>query len=288
MHFFALKDTPTKMSAEIGSIAAAVSELACKVFRSQTRAVRVLDDELPAIEVTAMNSLSTGGSSSAAASTNDTTEPIIGIESFWPEDCSLSQERKKLLYWQYQRSMGCQEYAAALAIVLKGLADGGIKLMHDGKPVIDILLLNTIEFDVSDILSARGSEACLRMRDPVTDLTLPVIATHETMDRITAMGESVCARLGMRMPPREGHNREKLKRHRPESYTGTVPHWWVATVVEDTRTSRHVMVHLDICGAAYDPSALVATSSLTDIHGPPSSFDRISLKMFVTPDRNTL
>lgn len=236
-------------------IAAAVSEKACIAFPSYARVSRVLDNDTITLEVG--------------------TEPLgLNIESFWPEDCSLSTERKAQLFWQYHRSVGCHEFVAILAKVLKELCDSGVKLGHDGGEVVDILVLNSVEFDVSDLLSVKSKDAVLKVHDPMTNTTVPIISTHEQMDHLTGLGEAVCARLGIQLPPLND-DRESLKLHRPQSYVGTVPHWWVAVVVEKENggIKEYRMVHLDICGAAYDASALVKTAD-----------NLVSLQTFITPE----
>ena len=108
----------------------------------------------------------------------------------------------------------------------------------------------------------------------MTGTTVPIIPTHETMDRLIDLGESVCARLGMQLPPlEERRDREVLKRHRLESYVGTIPHWWIAVVVEGEKNGNkeYNMVHLDICGAV--------------VKAPGSSGDElVSLQTFSTPE----
>jgi hypothetical protein len=239
----------------IVEIAAAVSEKGCISFPSYARVRHVLDNETITLEVG--------------------TEPLgLDIERFWPEDCALSTDRKAQLFWQYHRSMGCHQFVAILAKVIKELCDSGVKLGHEGGEVVDVLVLNSVEFDVSDLLSAKSKDAVLKVHDPVTNTTVPIISTHEQMDRLIGLGEAVCARLGMTLPPL-GDSREKLKLHRPESYVGTVPHWWVAAVVEKEcgGIKEYRMVHLDICGAAYDASALAETDD-----------NLVSLQTFITPE----
>jgi hypothetical protein len=142
--------------------------------------------------------------------------------------------------------------------------------------VVDVLVLNCGELDVSDIIS---SDRALRVHDPVTDTTVPVIATHATMEKMYGLGEEVCFRLGMQLPDEEGEVWTKMKKHCPEAYDTTVPHWWVAVVVvvedQGTREKEYTMVHLDLCGAAYDPSSLVMA---------PGSGTLVSLKVFTTPE----
>ena len=68
-----------------------------------------------------------------------------------------------------------------------------------------------------------------------------------------------------------------LKKHRPESFAGSCPHWWVAVVFETTSAlsgkKEYQMAHLDICGAAYDLKALVKA---------PGTSELVSLKTFTT------
>ena len=111
---------------DVVEIAAAVSEKVCDAFPSFTRVNHVLDDERTIVVAPAQH-------------------VGLNIESFWPEDCPLSAERKRSLFWQYHRSMSCHQYATVLATVLKDLCDAGVRLGHDGNAVVDVLVLNTIE-----------------------------------------------------------------------------------------------------------------------------------------------
>mmetsp|Transcript_16494 Transcript_16494/g.24154 ORF Transcript_16494/g.24154 Transcript_16494/m.24154 type:complete len:474 (+) Transcript_16494:242-1663(+) len=136
-------------------------------------------------------------------------------------------------------------------------------------------------YQTSDILTVNNGKDVLQVHDPVTDTTIPIIATHATMDRLLDLGESVCRRLGMQAPPKD-HTRtiDTMKQHRPESYTGSVPHWWIAVSVEEeimNGKKRYYMVHLDVCGAAYDRKALVQAPS-------GRSETLISLQTFETPE----
>ena len=194
-------------SSDINEIAAIVSkEIQCSIFPSYTRVSRILDDG--------------NGNTIEVTTSIVSCEPTgCDINWFWPTDCSLSDERKRSLFWQYHRSKGCNQYTAALAAVLKGLCDSGVQLTHCGHVVDDILVLNSTEFDVSDILTAqRKSNSVLKVHDPVTNTTIPCIATHEGMDHLHDLGEEVCTRLGMKAP-KVGHGERKLKdtlkTHRP-------------------------------------------------------------------------
>jgi len=108
----------------------------------------------------------------------------VDFDSFWPKDCSIPDEKKRALFWQFRRAIGCDQFTFVLAQVLKALCDTGVPLMHQDRPVVDIQVLNSNEFDVSDLLAAQGDDAPLKVRDPVTGVTVPFIATHETMDRL--------------------------------------------------------------------------------------------------------
>jgi hypothetical protein len=87
------------------------------------------------------------------------------------------------------------------------------------------------------------------------------------MDRQEALGQGMCHRMGLSMPedsPKCRAFRQRLKQDRADSYSGAVPHWWVAVVVEgvnDFGAKEWMMVHLDVCGAAYDETALVSSQN---------------------------
>eukprot|EP00592_Proboscia_alata_P015352 CAMPEP_0194393992 /NCGR_PEP_ID=MMETSP0174-20130528/123606_1 /TAXON_ID=216777 /ORGANISM="Proboscia alata, Strain PI-D3" /LENGTH=592 /DNA_ID=CAMNT_0039189739 /DNA_START=107 /DNA_END=1885 /DNA_ORIENTATION=- len=206
------------------------------------------------------------------------------LESFWPHECrSLSKERKQIIFWQFHRSMACHIYTAILAKVLKGLCDDGVPMSYEGRPVVDILVLDMAEFDVSDILATKGPDSCLRVRDPVSGRIFPILATHEVMEQQIELGELGCSRLGMKIPemtPDICSSIKQIKQHRPLSFKGSVPHWWVAVVVEGVNRigkKEWIMVHLDICGSAYDSAALVPSKET-------NKDSLVPLKVFCTPE----
>ncbi|KAL7545435.1 hypothetical protein ACHAWF_008784 [Thalassiosira exigua] len=241
------------MPAEVTEIAAVVSEKICDIFPSYARVARVLPDK-NAVELDVAV---------------DGTPVGLDVEGFWPEGCTLSAERKRAWFWQYHRAMGCHQCTAILAMVMKGLCDNGLPLVHNGAPVVDVLVLNTLRFDVSDLLSGKG---LLRVHDPVTNTTVPVIASHEAMSRLHELGRDICYRLGMQLPDGDKDGRRNnMKKDFPETYVGTVPHWWVAVVT--CNGGAYEMVHIDVCGAAYDPAALVSTGETF-----------VSLKVFSTQE----
>jgi hypothetical protein len=249
---------------EVTEIAAVVSEAVCDISSGYTRVARVLPG--------------TGKRRTVEIVWDDTPRGNpFDIDAFWPnEDCPLSADEKLTYFWQYHRSVGCDQFTAILANVFKSLCDAGISLVHNKQPVVDILALNCVEFDVSDILSSPDN--VLHLHDPVTNTTLPVIATNATMEQMYNMGPEVCTRLGKHLPEDASKTWGKMKQHLPESYNSTLPHWWLAVVVKGDRNKgekERKMVHLDLCGAAYDPSSLVRA---------PRSETMVSLKVFTTPE----
>ena len=112
--------------------------------------------------------------------------------------------------------------------------------------------MNTTELDVSDIPQDR----ILRLRDPISGIVVPAMSTHENKDLLRQIGKDVCLRFGFHVPPKEADD-EARRAQRIEAYKGTVPHWWVAVIVEGTcgEVTERRMVHLDVCGAAYDDTA---------------------------------
>jgi len=250
------------MPLEVTEIAAIVSLQICDICPSFTRVNRLLPDNRT-IEMTWVE--------------NDDDHFGFDMDRFWPTDCTLSPHEKLALYWKYTRSTGCNHFSAILAKVLKGLCDNGELLVHNGMPVVDIFALNSMEFDVSDILSS--SDQLLKIHDPVSDVTVPCISTHQQMEKLLNMGEKACHRLGLELPEKVSKEWNMMKKYVPDSYKTTVPHWWLAVVVEGQDTShsekQHTMVHLDVCGAAYDESALSKV---------PGNDSLVSLKVFSTPE----
>jgi len=245
---------------EITDVAARVSEQYYVSFPSNQKVSRMMNNAT--IEITA-------------------SPDRVGFDEFWPKDCQLSDERKQFLFWQYHRSIGCDQIVYVLACVVKELCDSGVPLTHRGKKVVDVLVLNSMEYDVSDLLEAEGSFAGdaspLAMHDPVSGVVLPAIATHAVMDTMTEIGEAGCMRLG-RNTPRASKVRNKIREFNPEAYSTTVPHWWLTVIVEgqnEFSMGERSMVHLDLCGAAYDANALVPG---------PTSGSLVPLQVFCTPE----
>ena len=270
---------------EVTEIAATLSaQLATTIYPSFIRVAKVLlspDDSGSSSPTTLiLSTTSPPGSSSL----QKTSSPIgLDLEAFWSgENCSdLSDDTKRELFWQYHRSMGCHQCAASFATVLKDLCDKNVPLRHKGLPVVDVLVLNTLQCNVSDILS--DPTKVLMSHDPSTNLTVPVIATHEKMVHLYDLGEAQCLRLGLHRPEKESGVMKQMKQVQPEAYRGTVPHWWIAVVVEAPgtggNTKDYTMVHLDLCGAAYDRAALVKVPDTSD-----DEEHLVSLKVFTTPE----
>lgn len=253
------------MSLEVTEIAATVSEEICNLSPSYIHVARVLPGS--------------GKRRTVEMAWDDSPRGnFFDIDAFWPnKDCPLLADEKRTYFWQYYRSMGCDQFTAILASVFKSLCDNNICLVHNKQPVVDILALNCLEFDVSDILSS--PDKALKLHDPVTDTTVPAIATHATMEQMYNLGGEMCIRLGKHQPDKETiKSWAKMKQHIPDAYNSTVPHWWLAVVVEglqSTGEKAYTMIHLDLCGAAYDPSSLVTA---------PTSKALVSLKVFTTPE----
>lgn len=241
---------------EVADVAARVSEQISATFCSHQKVSRMVD--------------------------NATVEIIhspnpVGLNDFWPNDCQLSDDRKRFLFWQYHRSLGCDQIVYILVRVLKELCDSGIVLAHQGKKVVDILVLNSMEYDVSDLIEPETDTPPLAIRDPVSGVVTLAIATHAVMDAMTEIGEAGCLRLG-RTAPGASKSRSKIKELRPDAYSTSVPHWWLAVVVEgqgEDEQNERSMVHIDLCGAAYNENALVSAPSNTSL---------VPLQIFCTPE----
>jgi hypothetical protein len=191
------------------------------------------------------------------------TERIVTLSTFWPDDCKLPEGMKERRFWEYNRATRCNTLVGSLALVLKKLCDAGVELHFDNDRVENIWILNTVTFDVADLLPT-----CLKLHDPVSGATVPIIGTHEGYDKLSALGKDVCRRLGWNVPRGEDDEcRRNLKAHHPESYATTVPHWWLVAIVGSERR----MIHLDLCGPTYCSDAKAFH------HGVP-------LKIFETPE----
>lgn len=201
------------------------------------------------------------------------TNAPVDEKSFWPDELDnvgLTEEQRAQMYLRFQTSNNCNNAVLLFAYALKCLCDDGVPLCHEGQPVVDIRVLNANEFDVSDILDTR----ILQLKDCDSEVTIPSVSTYENKANLRKVSPSVLRNCGFMPPPVEPAE-EDFKKLRPKSYTGTVPHWWIAAITEGYRLGavERRMVHLDICGAAYDDKAFqVYNGSL------------VSLQMFCTPD----
>ena len=210
-------------------------------------------------------------------------EPGVCLDTFWPEGCVASEEWKRNRYWEYQRSFACHSIVSVFAFVMKRLCDSGVQLAHKGQPVVDLLVCNTTEFDVADLLSS-----CLRLHDPISGVTIPTISTYESQDRLRELGEAACRRLGWGMPADDVESAgKKMKEARPQSYSTCVPHWWLVAIVG----SERMHVHVDLCGPTYDRGAFVehkAFSTPLHVFSTPGYFIRphptLAHKFVLTPE----
>lgn len=177
----------------------------------------------------------------------------VGLEEFWADDrdnAILSRKQKERLHLQYHRSFGTHGKVLAFVSALQVLCDSGISFHYDGRPVVDILVATTPEFDISDIMETR----VLHIIDPVHHMAGHAVNNHERIENLRMLDRKAYRKLGMEAQSSR-QSVEYIKTHRPVAYRGSMPHWWVIAVTEGPKLSgvtQRSMVHIDVCGAAFD------------------------------------
>ncbi|GMH40740.1 hypothetical protein BSKO_08644 [Bryopsis sp. KO-2023] len=184
----------------------------------------------------------------------------IAANDLWYDDLDhviLSPEEKERCHLKLHRAIGCDGHVHAVAEGLKELCDSGIPLSYEGDRVVDIWVMNTTMFDVSDL----PSTSILKLRDPISGVTIRVLSTYEDQDMLRSVGADVCRRVGFGVPEASAA---------PKAAMTSAPHWWVAAIVEGQGERR--MVHVDVCGAAYGDSGFRRQDG-----------ELVSLLVFTTP-----
>lgn len=173
-------------------------------------------------------------------------ETAVSLEDFWPSDCSLDSNRQHYLYWAIVCSSSCDTWTMALALTLKELSDYGIILTHESRPVTNIVVLNTPTMDVGDLLPT-----AVELLEPESGARVSMFSTPASQLALKLLGPEVQERLGWGVSPTftEELRDNFVERFGETSLTETVPHWWIAAIVQGVYGAY--MVHIDLCGPAY-------------------------------------
>lgn len=173
-------------------------------------------------------------------------EEPVGPEDFWPPDCTFSVEQRHYLYWAIVCCSSCDTWTLALALALKELSDHGVVLAHEGKPVVNIVVMNTPTMDIGDLLPT-----AVEFLEPISGARIPMFSTPASQLALRAMGNEVQERLGWGVASMFDEQLRKnfVDEFGDSSLTHTVPHWWIAAIVQGYY--GRYMVHVDLCGPAY-------------------------------------
>jgi len=174
--------------------------------------------------------------------------PIDSPEKFWPQGYKLAVDRQQQLFWKVVRSHGCNEAAAVLAASLAQLRRMGATLVHQGERVSNVLILAAEDLDVKDLVPGD-----IELVDPILGNRIKVLSTYALLQRLQGIDPVVADRLGV-SPADFNVDSEKLSRIRASGRElhEVVPHWWVAVELESFECKDHKLVHLDVCGPAYN------------------------------------
>lgn len=173
-------------------------------------------------------------------------EAAVSLEDFWPKDCPFDSKKQHYVYWAIVCSSSCDTWTMALALTLKELSDYGVILTHESRPVTNIVVLNTPTMDVGDLLPT-----AVELLEPGSGARVSMFSTPASQLTLKMLGPEVQERLGWGVSPTftEELRDNFIERFGEASLTQTVPHWWIAAVVQGAR--GYYMAHIDLCGPAY-------------------------------------
>lgn len=197
-------------------------------------------------------------------------------QGFFDKNVTLSREERRKIFLRYKISEQPHLYVSLLVKALVDLVESGIVLTHDGDPVYNIVVLNNHCFDVSDLLGCYDITLHAKYDDNIHKISS--MPTFESMLKMKVEGPAFCEAFG-RLDP--WFDREKLEKYCELDFSCTsVQHCWVGVVVKnkekqpamfkDSGDSRsrikallhdtYRMVHIDICGGAYDEKGFAQSS----------------------------
>lgn len=170
----------------------------------------------------------------------------VSFDDFWPPDCSLTADRRHYLYWAIVCSSSCDTWTLALALTLQELSDYGVIITHDSRPVVNFVVLNTPSMDVGDLLPDS-----VDLLEPISGARVSMFSTPASQLALKTLGPEVQERLGWGVSSMFDDDLRNTfaERFGERSLSQTVPHWWIAAIVQGDHGLY--MVHVDLCGPAY-------------------------------------
>lgn len=166
---------------------------------------------------------------------------------------ATSEEEAENAFWKLYRSGGCHQYVLVLVSILQKLADHSFTIVHDGSRLSNIMVINTMALDVSDIIS-RGQEPTVvvpgAMIGERKDVELPLYSTYHNVNALAkkAAIRKAHAFLGrgvfVEVPKKK--TQDAIASLTGTAPSGLVPHWWICAF-----TKNQKMVHVDLCAIAY-------------------------------------
>ncbi|CAJ1363301.1 unnamed protein product, partial [Effrenium voratum] len=198
-------------------------------------------------------------------------EESVSLEDFWPPECTLDAQQKHYVYWAIVCSSSCDTWTMALALTLKELSDYGVILTHESRAVTNLIVLNTPTMDVSDLLPG-----AFELLEPESGARVSMFSTPASQLSLKQLGAEVQERLGWGVSPtfNEELRDSFVDRFGEQCLTNSVPHWWIAAIVQGAY--GHYMVHIDLCGPAYGTFCRSRSKALR--HGK-----ELPLDYFITP-----
>ncbi|CAE7036686.1 proP [Symbiodinium natans] len=197
----------------------------------------------------------------------------VSFDDFWPPDCSLTADRRHYLYWAIVCSSSCDTWTLALAMHFKELSDYGVIITHDSRPVVNFVVLHTPSMDVGDLLPTS-----VELLEPISGARVSMFSTPASQLALKTLGPEVQQRLGWGVSSMFNDELRSTfaERFGERSLSQTVPHWWIAAVVQGDYGLY--MVHIDLCGPAYGTFCR-STSAMKSL----PNGKELPLDYFITP-----
>ena len=173
------------------------------------------------------------------------------IDPMKPESMFVSNDNSFLardMFWKIHRASGCNQVVHLLAAVLYELVEKGkiSQLVHQGEKIVDILVANTLAVDVSDIKSSEPTVIVPPkfLKNKRTPSVVPLFSTFSDKSSIQDAGVLAGIAIGAFD---YNHYLKQFPKEIQANRDNFLPHWWLTLITESRK-----MVHIDLCGPAYD------------------------------------
>eukprot|EP00928_Gymnodinium_smaydae_P020540 TRINITY_DN17939_c0_g1_i1.p1 TRINITY_DN17939_c0_g1~~TRINITY_DN17939_c0_g1_i1.p1 ORF type:complete len:646 (+),score=113.03 TRINITY_DN17939_c0_g1_i1:93-1940(+) len=161
-----------------------------------------------------------------------------------PASCSRQHLRDS--FWKLERSYDCNNIVAWLLSTCASLLERGIVLTHNGISVTNFFAVNGA-FDTAALDDVR-----LVVVDPDSPEVVHNLGIYSTVPnhrKLAELPDRICYLLGRgsEYQDHEWAAAEKRAQHLKIPLERYVEHWWACFVLSDK-----TMIHVDLCGPAYD------------------------------------